>query len=290
MTGLPEIFPLLVLIKMGTAVLVVVGLSVLAESVSTRFAGILSGYPLGAALSLFFMGYEISPQFASESARYTCLGLIATLFFVYFYYQASLQLLRRARWVQVAWGSVGGLAGYFLAAWLVQGLPVSVLAAVSLPSAVIPVFHYLLRNVAESKIQNRIPVSLKLLSCRALFAGCAIVVVTSTAGAVGPGWAGVFAAFPITMLPLLMIIHFTYGVEHVHAILKQVPKGLGALVAYALAVSFWYPVYGILAGTVLAYCLASLYLVATHAGEWLARGERMRRAGVTNRRVFPSGR
>jgi hypothetical protein len=58
---LSEAFPVLVLIKMGTALILVMLLTFLAEVVSTRFAGILSGYPMGAALSLFFLGFEISP-------------------------------------------------------------------------------------------------------------------------------------------------------------------------------------------------------------------------------------
>ena len=56
MQGLIELPVLLTVIKMGTAVLMVVALSVLAEAVSPRFAGIISGYPAGSGHQSLFHG------------------------------------------------------------------------------------------------------------------------------------------------------------------------------------------------------------------------------------------
>jgi hypothetical protein len=75
----------------------------------------------------------------------------------------------------------------------------------------------------------------------------------------------------MTMLPLLVIIHFSYDPGQVHAILKNFPKGLGALVAYSLAVALCYPTYGIYVGTAIAYGLALLYLLLIRAGELFGR-------------------
>jgi hypothetical protein len=92
-----------------------------------------------------------------------------------------------------------------------------------------------------------------------------VVAITSTAKVAGPRWAGLFAAFPITMLPFVLIIHHSYEVRHVHAILKNVPRGIGALLVYALAVSLFYPQSGIIWGTLMAYGFATLYLVVLQA-------------------------
>ncbi len=267
MNVLSETFSLLVLIKMGTAIIMVMALTFLAEAVSTRFAGILSGYPLGAALSLFFMGYEISPQFAAESARYTCLGLIATQTFGYCYHRSSLLARTRSKAHQILYAAFGGLAGYFLAASVLRSVQVDLLAAVLLAILAILVFHYLFRNADSTNIQRRTQLNLKVLLLRAGFASCIIVLITLTANFVGPRWAGMFAAFPMTLLPLLAIIHFSYDPGHVQAVLKNFPKGLGAAVAYSLAVALCYPSYGIYAGTAIAYGLATLYLVLIRAGE-----------------------
>jgi len=271
MNVLSEAFSILVLIKMGTAIIMVMVLAFLAETVSTGFAGILSGYPLGAALSLFFMGYEISPQFAAESARYTCLGLIATQTFGYCYHRTSLLARTQSKAHQILYAAIGGLAGYFLAASILRSVQVDLLAAVLLAILAILVFHYLFRSTESSNTQKRTQLNLKVLLLRAGFASCIIVLITLTASFVGPRWAGMFAAFPMTLLPLLVIIHFSYNPGHVQAVLKNFPKGLGAAVAYSLAVALCYPIYGIYAGTAIAYGLATLYLVVIRTVELFGR-------------------
>jgi hypothetical protein len=263
MQALSELFSLLILIKMGTAILMVIALSVVAEVVSPRFAGILSGYPLGSAISLFFMGYEISPQFAAESALYTSLGLIATQVFAYCYYRFSLLTEKWSTTLQILCCSLGGISGYLLAAAFLRPLRVNPLFAVLLPTLFIFLFIRLFRGVEDSRIQKKAGMNLNLLLLRSAFAATAIILITSTAKLIGPVWAGLFSAFPMTMLPLVAIIHFTYRTEHVHSILKNVPTGLGSIVVYALAVIFFYPAYGIYMGTALSYGLATLYLIAT---------------------------
>ncbi|WP_198151457.1 hypothetical protein, partial [Formosa algae] len=76
-------------IKLIVAIGLVIGLSLLAENVSPKVAGILSGYPTGSAITLFFFGLEVTPEYAAESAVYNMIGLSAALTFVYVYYIAS---------------------------------------------------------------------------------------------------------------------------------------------------------------------------------------------------------
>lgn len=261
MQGLSELPALLMFIKMGTAVLMVVVLSVLAEAVSPRFAGMISGYPLGAAISLFFIGFEIGPEFAAQSALYTMLGLIATLVFAHSYYRCSVLAGKLSKGSTILLASTAGVSGYFLAAWVLHLLRVSLTLSLLLPTAAIFLCHHLFNHIEDVTISQKVRWTLRLLLFRALFAACAVVLITSTARLVGPGWAGLFAAFPMTMLPLLVIIHYTYDAPRVHAVLKSFPKGLGSLVVYTLAVFIYYPLYGIYLGTLTAYGLATFYLV-----------------------------
>lgn len=269
-----ETSPLLMLVKAFTAVGMVVMLSVLAEAVSTRWAGILSGYPLGAAISLFFMGYEISPQFAAQSALHTSVGLIATQAFAYSYYRTSLLDCPCGLVGRVVLASLGGLLAYGSAAWLLRRLEVTPALALLMPTLSILVFVHLFRRVENRKIENRSALSLKTLVLRGVFAAAAIVAITSTAHWVGPAWSGIFAAFPITLLTFVAIIHYTYASGHAHAILKNVPRGLGSLVVYSLAVSGFYPSLGIAKGTIVAYALATLYLLALELGSSRLRHRR----------------
>lgn len=249
------------LIKMGTAVLMVVVLSLLAEAVSPGFAGIISGFPLGAAVSLFFIGLEVGPGFAAQCALYTALGLIASLVFAYGYYRCSLLVGSLSRGSAVLSASTAGIAAYFLAAWGLHFLEASPVLSLLLPTGAICLFHQLLRHVEGRKIEQKVRWTVRVILLRAFFAACVVVLVTSTARIVGPGWAGLFAAFPMTVLPLLAILHYTYGASSVHGVLRSFPVGLGALVVYTLGVSICYPLYGIYLGTLAAYGFATLYLV-----------------------------
>ncbi|HBD09205.1 MAG TPA: hypothetical protein DCZ69_13185 [Syntrophobacteraceae bacterium] len=265
MPWLGELLQWMTLAKMAVAVCMVIGLSVLAEVLSPRVAGILSGYPLGAAITLFFIGIEINPEFAAQSAIYTLPGLVATQVFAYGYYLTSTLTADRSKSVGMLGGALGGLGAYFLATWGFRWITLDRWMAALFAAVSILLFDRLFRRVANVRIQKRVPFTGAVLLFRCLIAGGFVVAISSTAKWVGPRWAGLFAAFPITMLPFVLIIHHSYEVQHVHAILKNVPRGIGALLVYALAVSIFYPNRGIGWGTFIAYGFATAYLLALQA-------------------------
>jgi len=80
----------LLFVKLCISVILVLTLSAVAEHISPRAAGLLAGYPAGAVLTLFFIGMDISPEFAADSAVYTMMGLVGTEAFVYCYFKSSL--------------------------------------------------------------------------------------------------------------------------------------------------------------------------------------------------------
>ncbi len=56
-----ELFQIVTVIKVLTAIGMVLGLAFLAEYSCTRMAGFLSGYPMGAAIAIFFVGLDLGP-------------------------------------------------------------------------------------------------------------------------------------------------------------------------------------------------------------------------------------
>jgi len=248
---------ILIIVKILITVFIVLALSIIAEHVSPRVAGLLAGYPLGAALALFFYGYEISPGFAAQSAVYTIIGLIAIQSFAYCYYVSSSCFKKYTILVS----SILASAGYFFVAWLLHFLESGALLSVMLTSFSIGLFVYLFRNIENRKILNKITLSSRILYIRAFLAALFIVVITWAAHLVGPRWAGLFSAFPTTFFPLLVIVHFTYTTKHAHTIIKNFPIGLGSIVVYALGVIFTYPRFGIGTGTILSLTMATIYLL-----------------------------
>ena len=259
---------LFLILKLIVTVSAVLGLSLVAERVGPKAAGLLSGYPMGAAIVLFFYGLEISPKFASESAIYTLVGLIATQSFMYFYYKASLYF----RKLNMLCSTAVSLSGFFLISWLLHFVTLNRLSALLIVTLSLFVFLHLFKRIENVKIENRIRLTYTIILARAILAASMMLIVIGVAKLVGTKWAGLFSAFPATFLPLILIVQFTYGKEHVHTIIKNVPRGLGAVIIYALAVSFVYPAFGVYIGTVLAFIAATIYM-ATYLFVTIKLGE-----------------
>jgi hypothetical protein len=81
------------------------------------------------------------------------------------------------------------------------------------------------RRIPNVKIRQRIRLGVNVALLRAVFAALVILAITTMAGAVGPRWAGLFSAFPITMLPLLVIVQFTYEPTTSERSSKMFPAG-----------------------------------------------------------------
>ena len=262
------------IVKILVSIIVVVLLSLIAERAGPRVAGIVSGYPLGAAISLFFIGIEIDPAFAARSAIFTAAGLSATVAFVGGYLLGLKAAERRRRVWALLLALLPALTTYALAVWVLSVLPINRVSAplIAITSMVLAsrVFH----KIPDATIHEKVQLGAAGTLLRALFAALVILVITTAAQAVGPRWAGLFSAFPITMLPLLVIIQFSYQPGHVRTIIKNVPYGLGSLLVYALVVAATYTDLGVSWGTVLGYLAATLYLVLL---EYRWNGSRLHR-------------
>lgn len=244
----------LLLIKLAVGIGVVVGLSIIAERLSPRLAGIISGYPTGTAISLFFFGLELGPAFAATSALYNMIGIIAMQVCLYCYYRASLKY-------GLLLSSIISIGGYGCVIYLLHFLQLTTLLTICLPILSIVLFQVLFKRIPNVTIGNKVSLSRLTIFLRAVCGATIIVSVTLLAKVVGPTWAGLLSAFPTTTFPLLLIVHFTYGAPPVHSIIKNVPLGLIALVVYSLTISLAYPLYGIYWGTLLAFAAATAYLV-----------------------------
>ncbi|GAB2803501.1 hypothetical protein GCM10027040_34750 [Halomonas shantousis] len=245
------------LAKLAVSVGVVLGLSLIAERVSTRVAGLLSGYPLGTAIALFFIGLEISPDFAAQGAIHTLAGFTSTLMLGVGYW-----LCGRAPGLKgVLLGTLGGMAGWLAMSALLATFDFNRINGTLTTLAAIAFFTWLYRRIPEVRAQPRGGFSWGALGLRATLAAGIIFAITALAHVLPPAWAGLLAAFPVTMYPFLVILHFSHGPRPVATVIKHYPAGLGSLLAYALCVSLSYPVIGLAWGTLAGFAVATLVLV-----------------------------
>jgi hypothetical protein len=228
---------------------IVMTLSLIAEHVRPRVAGILAGFPLGFAIVVYFYGVEQGADFASASAVYTLAGFGSILMFVGAYYLTSSRLTGLTAAILAP---VIGFLAYLGTSALIRLIPFNLVGALAFGIALIFVFIILFRRIENTIIINRARFGLKLIAVRALLAAAAVLAITAVANQVGAQWAGLFSAFPTTLLPLLLIIHFTYGATHVHTIIKNFPQGLGSTAVFLTIVHGLYPVLGVHLGTMVA--------------------------------------
>lgn len=246
------------LAKLAVSIGVVLGLSMVAERVSTRVAGLLSGYPLGTAIALFFIGLEISPAFATQSAVHTLAGFSATLALGGGY----LLCARRDGLPGVLAGSAGGFVAWLAVSLLLTQVEFTRLTGTLTTLAAIALFIRLYRQVPDTAAGPRGGFSWAALGLRAALAAGIIFLITGLAHVMPPAWAGVMAAFPVTMFPFLVILHLTHGAAPVATVIKHYPAGLGSLLSYALCVSYTYERFGLAIGTLAGFVVATAWLLA----------------------------
>lgn len=244
----------LLLYKICITMLAVLGLSFVAEKISARLAGLLSGYPIGTAIILHFYGLEYGPQFAADAAIFNLCGLLASQCFAYTYYRAS------KKTSSLAATSILALAGYLVPAFIVSKTDPNRLTAVAIAIIATTLFCILFRGSRHGQTAKPKTWSTRLVAGRLILTATLVLGVTEIADIVGPGWAGIFSAFPVALFPLVFLMHKEYGAATARTILGNFPFGLWSVIAYALTVSLLYPIYGVIPGTLIGFAAATAVL------------------------------
>lgn len=265
------VIDLLFLLKAATSISIVVALSLIAERAGPRVAGLLTGLPLGAGMVIIFTGAEQGAAFAAASAHHMVPGFVTTLVFVYIYAAAAAkQGIGGVKGVLLP--SVLANAGYAAAAWLVSFTSIPLTYSVPMIAACLVIASRLMAYLPNTPIMARVSFGWRVMAFRAGMATAAIMLITGIAGRVGEQWTGILTAFPITLFPLILVIHITYTGSEIAAVLKHVPMGLGGVVSFCVTAAFSLPAMGMFWGTLVAYVAAAAYLLSfSQLSRWWTR-------------------
>ena len=243
--------------KIAVTMIAVIGLSLIAEHLSARVAGILAGYPHGIAIVLYFIGIEQGTGFAAEASIYAIGGLGANVLLAYVYYR----LCSAPGLVNVLVAAGASLAAFLAFAALLNRLEINQLLAVLITLVMIILVAVLMRRAVNVKVEPRVGISHLDVLMRALLATLIVLAITGAARAIGPDWSGLLAGFPVVTFPLLLIIHFHHGHPPIATMVKNYPLGLISLVVFTLTVSLAFPAWGMNWGTAAGFATATLYLI-----------------------------
>lgn len=243
----------------------VLGLSFLAERVSTRVAGILAGAPQNTVLVYFFVGLDMGVDRVVASTPHAIASFSATLGFVVAYYLASLGV---NRWPAVA-GVSAGTATFFAIATGLSTVELSLYEATALTLCVILAALWAFRRIVLVQVTKPVRYTPALLFLRGSLAAILIVISITAAEFLGARWTGLLTGFPAILLPTLLIINTTYGTPSTHAIIRNFPLGVVSIILYILSVPLTFPRFGVLGGTAASLAVSLVYLMAIALG---ARG------------------
>jgi hypothetical protein len=236
----------------------VIALTWLAERVSTRVAGIVAGAPQNAVLVYFFVGRDMGVPFAVQSVPHGVAAFTATIAFVLAYYSAA----ARAARTTALWGTLAGLAAFWIVAGALSIVPFTFIPAALVTACAIALAVGLFRHAGSAPILRPVRYTARLLFLRGSAAAVTIVFAVTLAELLGPRWAGLMAGFPATLLPTLLIIHLTYGRSSALAVLRTFPLGVVSVVIFVAGVAVAFPLLGVPAGTAAALGVSILYLIA----------------------------
>ena len=244
-------------VKFVISISVVLLLSYLAEKFSAKWAGIISGLPTGSAITLYFYAYENGLEFASESALYNMIGLVAMQAFIAGYYITS----KFIKQPSILSSTLFGVIFYLIAAFIISCSQVTLSLALLVSPASFIFFITLFSGIESLDIKKNVPLTIRILLIRSLISGSIIVFITTIAYMIGAKWSGIFSAFPTTLFPLILIIHLTYGKKYSDTVIKFVPHGLGGLFLYSLIIHLSYKSTGLNIGVIMAFAGTACYML-----------------------------
>ena len=261
----------LLVFKIASTVVIVLGFSVLAERCGPRLAGILMGAPLGALISYFFIGQEAGSHYVAAGTPFAVAGMAGTLMFTYAYYRTSVWCNPWPPLWNALTATLAGVLVYLTFSVAIQDYQFTMISALIIIVPAMSTSAFLFRKLGDVKIIDPPRLTFKLLLIRASGAAFLVSIISSLAVELGPTWGGLLIAFPMTLLPTMLIIHLTYSKEHVYALLSAFPLGLGSVISYIVAVAETFPRYGITVGTISSLSAACIYLVLLPIGFKLVR-------------------
>lgn len=247
----------LFIIKSISVVTLVLALSFIAEKLSPKVSGILSGLPVGSSITLLFFAIENGVDYVTHVALYNIHGLFAALSFCIGYYISTFYKGK----FEIFLSLMISFFSYLIIAFIISFIPPHI---VFTPLVVIALMYIV--SIYFAKKENfptvkKDKITISDLLFRSILTIFIFLIVSNLPKVVSPNLAGIFSAFPTILLPLLLIIHFRHSNLQARTIIKNTPFGLSSVVIYSLVIYLTYSKIGILYGTLIALLSSMLYMV-----------------------------
>ena len=237
--------------------MLVLTLSFVAEKLSPKISGILSGLPLGSSITLIFFAIENGVDYVTKVALYNIHGLFAALAFSIGYYISTFDKGK----FEIFLSLLISFISYLVIAFILAYVPPHVFFTPFIVIVLMLIATIYFAKKENFSIDKKIKTSVNDILFRSILTIFIFLVVSSLPKYVPSNIAGIFSSFPTVLLPLMLIIHFRHSNLQARTIIKNTPFGLSSVVIYSLIVYFSYSKIGILYGTILALFCSVLYVL-----------------------------
>jgi hypothetical protein len=227
-----------------------------AEKKGSRVGGLLVNLPSNLLVSLIFMAVLRGPQYAAGAAAAVPIGMgINSIFLALFIW-----LLPRG--LVLATGC--SLLYWFVAAFLLSRYPLSPGESLVLYAAILVATMVFIEKIlrVRTPVQRKKVWSTAQFLLRAAFSGGLVATVVAISLTASPWITGIFSTFPAVMMSSMVILTLTQGADFARATGKILIFSSVNILVYSHIVQFAYPALGVVAGTLMAYGGAVLFVIA----------------------------
>ena len=238
------------LIPFFVSALVVILISIIAERYGTKIGGIIGTLPSTILIAYIFIAYNEGITTATQSVAVVPAEMGVNVLFLLLFALTVSRSLSTALLVSL---SLWALCSFTLYAINMNNVFISLLIFLVL----FIIALYVLERVKKTSSIGRVRTHytpLKII-LRGIFAGIVIAfaVFLSNMGAV---ISGIFSAFPVIFLSTMIIETKEQGITFAAGLAKSMIFGSPSVVVYAVVIVFLYPLYGFVAGTIIAFIIS----------------------------------
>jgi hypothetical protein len=235
-----------IVIPFFLSALVVIVITYTAERYGTKLGGILGTLPSTLIVAFLFIAITKNIDFAAQSAAIVpaeiginiiLLFLVASLIQGYRYIGVLLSLI------------VWTVLTILLLLWNVTDIRASIIIYLAALIVTLLILEHKMKIPSQPYI--KVHYTPARLLFRGAFAGLIIAVAVSLAN-MGAIFSGVFSVFPAIFLSTMLIFTHEHGPQFTQSIAKSMIFGSPSVTSYAIGIHFFYPVYGIVWGSILA--------------------------------------
>ena len=251
----------LILIKILISTIIVVLLAEISTRVNPVLGGILSGLPLGAGLSVYFISYQNGIEFLVKGIPWGISALSSSILFCFFYLITGRYFKSGNNIISIAFSSLMGFISFYISGYLIYKLDLNLLSATIIFFIIFFMNILILKKIKVNQIiiKNKKNSITKLL-IRGLMAGITISILTEIASIAGSRWAGILSSFPSTLFALLVVLHFEEQKNLYPSVIYGFSFSVSTLLIFYIASWYLLPKLGLNLGFVAIYFISISYL------------------------------